>query len=549
MAPADPGEAADLELAGELARGADGRPRFAATVVRTLDGAVVARAADSVVDRLAAALLARLTGEPEERVAILAARPLDAVRAYLAARAAYRAGRYVVAESLYGRAADLDTTFALAGLGLAMANSWTGINEHYGRGRDLAWSRQERLSPRDREFLRAWFGPDPELGRPQPAPVYLKRWEDVVEKWPDWTEAWYEVGDRYYHFGGLSGWADPAGRALAAFRRAVELDSAFVAPLHHLTEILAARGDTAELRRIAARYFSANPHVSRDGSAIGWQVAIALGDSAWASRVRRNLPAMAASELDRVVWVTLANGWPAGDADAALDAADRKTGATNTWRENALALRWAAALNRGDGSRAHEAAVALEALTPDQPVAALWDMLAVLFGGADTAYALEAAPRLAALARAPAPPDEFDGARRHMALCLLALWQAANGEAGEARRNLFRLENALAAEPTRLLGQLGHPRECALTLHAVLAAARRERQAPVLLAQLDAMLLRDRVPPRVTLAAGAVVSQRLHERAGDVERALAAARRREHLTGHPFFLATQLQAEARLARD
>lgn len=62
------------------------------------------------------------------------------------------------------------------------------------------------------------------------------------------------------------------------------------------------------------------------------------------------------------------------------------------------------------------------------------------------------------------------------------------------------------------------------------------------------MLLRDRVPPRLNLDMGTIVSERLHDAAGHPELALAAARRREHLTGDPFLLSTELLAGSRLAR-
>src|SRR6185503_6069041 len=115
-------------------------------------------------------------------------RPISAARSYLAGQVAYRAARYAVAESLYAIALSQDSTFGAAGLGLAMANSWTVINEHYGIGRNAALAHLGRMSARDSEFAQAFFGPDPALGPPRPAPVYLARWEDLVEKYPDWTE-------------------------------------------------------------------------------------------------------------------------------------------------------------------------------------------------------------------------------------------------------------------------------------------------------------------------------------------------------------------------
>ena len=48
------------------------------------------------------------------------------------------------------------------------------------------------------------------------------------------------------------------------YEKALAQDSLFAAPLHHLVELYAARGDRTNLRTAADRYFAANPGVSRD---------------------------------------------------------------------------------------------------------------------------------------------------------------------------------------------------------------------------------------------------------------------------------------------
>src|SRR6185503_2959548 len=137
------------------------------------------------------------------------------------------------------------------------------------------------------------------------------------------TEAWYQLGDRYYHYGSLSGLSDADERALTAFRRALSQDSTFAAPLHHLVELYAARGERTELRDASERYFRANPSVDRNASAIGWETAMALGDSAWLRRIRARFDGMPSEELTRIGWVTDANGWPRADAERAASIVDR----------------------------------------------------------------------------------------------------------------------------------------------------------------------------------------------------------------------------------
>ncbi len=498
----------------------------------------------TLADRLAVQLLARAAGEPEDRVAGLANRPVAAARTYLAAQQAYRSARYAAAESLYARALGDDSTFGAAGLGLAMANSWTVINEHYGIGRDAALHHLSSMSERDREFANAFFGPDPAIGPPRPAPVYLARWEDLVEKYPDWTEAWYQLGDRYYHFGGLSGLADAGDRARDAFRRALSQDPAFAAPLHHLVELFAARGELADLRAAGDRYFAANPGVRRDRSAIGWEIAMAAGDRAWLGRVRANFDSMPPEELTRIGWVTDDNGWPRADAERAAAIVDRRAG-TASEHESALIQEFTLAMNAGQPREARVAAEALGAEFPDRPVAALWDLYGALFGDGDTTLARDAAARLEPFAAAPVSGDHVRRDQQYLAACMVAYWRATAGDLPRARAAADRLAGALPRETNNFAKRNG--RVCLAMLSAAIAERSRATDAKRLVAQLDTTLLENRVPPHVILEAGTIASARLHAALGDTAAALVAARRREHLTGPPIFLATELREEAKYA--
>ncbi|MDB4875363.1 MAG: transcriptional activator protein [Gemmatimonadetes bacterium] len=489
----------------------------------------------------AAMALRHASGAPADRGAALTNRPAEAVRDYAAGERAYRAAHYATAESLYARALEADSTFGAAGLGLALANSWTGINEHYGIGRDAAIKYRDALSRRDRAFVAAFFGPDPALGPPQPAPVYLTGWEDVVEKWPDWTEAWYQLGDRYYHFGGLSGLADPGDRARTAFRRALSQDSSFAAPLHHLTELYAGRHETAALRDAAARYFAANPAVDRDRSAIGWEVATALGDSAWLRRVRANFDTMPREDLTRIGWVTDANGWPRADADRAASIAEHRSTVTSE-HEKSLILLFTLSENAGDTPGAVHAAAGLGALFPGAPVGALWELYAGLFGDGDRPLAAGAAARLAAFARVPASGDHVRRDQHHQAACLSGYWSALQGDLAAARAADVRVRADLRTEDNKFVRR--NADVCLAMLAATIAERSHAADARLLVARLDTILLRERVPPHAILEAGTIVAAQLHAALGDTAAALVAARRREHLTGDPLFLSTQLREEA-----
>jgi DNA-binding SARP family transcriptional activator len=498
-----------------------------------------------IADRLTVEILARAAGEPDDRISSLARRPVRAARKYIAAQVAYRSARYAVAESLFAQALDADSTFGAAGLGLAMANSWTVINDHYGQGRDAAMHHLAAMSDRDREFANAFFGTDPALGPVQPAPVYLKRWEDLVEKYPDWTEAWYQLGDRYYHYGGLSGLPDASDRARSAFRRALSLDSSFAAPLHHLIEIDAARGERVELRDVGARYFAGNPTVNRDGSAIGWEMAMGLGDSAWVKRIRANFEMMPREELTRIAWVTDVNGWPRGDAERAVALVDRKAG-TASEHEHAAILRFALSLNHGDAQEARVAAATLGAQFPDRPVGALWDLFAAMFETNDAALAADAVKRLDEFVRSPVSGDHVRRDQHHLSVCMTGYYRATRGELPAARAAYDRVSGDLRTEDNNFAKR--NASVCEAMLSATIEAANRGPRAYAAVARLDTILLRERVPPHVILETGTLVAARLHAALGDTAAALVAARRREHLTGEPLFLAAERRLEALLLR-
>lgn len=497
-----------------------------------------------LTDRLAIELLARVIGEPADRIAGIASRPFAAARRYLLAQSAYKSGRYASAESSYAQALTADSTFGAAGLGLAMANSWTVINEHYGIGRDAAMAHLSTMSDRDRDFALAFFGPDPALGKPQPAPVYLKRWEDLVEKYPDWTEAWYQLGDRYYHFGGLSGLADADERARHAFRRAVEQDSQFVAPLHHLVELYAARRELPDLRTTGDRYFAANPTVRRDASSIGWEMATALGDGSWLGRIAANFDSMPREELARIGWVTDENGWPHADAKRAATIADRKAGIAAEHERTAILL-FAMAQNAGDAKASRAATEALQAQFPDRPVGALWDLFGAMFGIRDSVLAAQAAGRLADFARSPLSSEHVRRDQQQLAACMVGYWSATRGDVATGRASLDRVKGGLRGETNNFVKR--NASVCSAMLEATLETTSHGPAAKRAVAQLDTMLLEQRVPPHIILEAGTLVSALLHAEQGDTAAALLAARRREHLTGDPILLASELEAEARYA--
>ena len=156
-----------------------------ATMLRMPDGAPLARATaegplDSmpgIVDRLAAQLLGLSAGVSADRLASLTSASLPAIREYLAGRAAFRRGRYEDAVLRFRDAVTLDSTFALAGLDLARAATWTQGSVELGLR--AAKTGRRRLSGADQGLL------DAMLGQFRSAADMFGKWNAAVNAYPD----------------------------------------------------------------------------------------------------------------------------------------------------------------------------------------------------------------------------------------------------------------------------------------------------------------------------------------------------------------------------
>jgi hypothetical protein len=179
-------------------------------------------------------------------------------------------------------------------------------------------------------------------------------------------------------------------------------------------------------------------------------------------------------------------------------------------------------------------------------VGALWDLYAALFGDGDSTLAAGAARTLASFALAPASGDHVRRDQQHQAACLIGYWDAARGDIAGARTAARRVDDDLRGENNGFARR--NATVCLRMVDATIAGRTGSPDARALVAQLDTILLSQRVPPHVVLEAGTIASARLHAALGDTAAALVAARRREHLTGDPIFLSTELREEAAYAR-
>ena len=104
-----------LVLSAAVLDVATGRTQLQATVDGRYDSLPY------LVDRLTGQLLALGAAVQSQRLSSLTSTSLPAIRAYLAGQAAFRNGRFEEAVQRFNEATQLDSTFALAGMGLANA--------------------------------------------------------------------------------------------------------------------------------------------------------------------------------------------------------------------------------------------------------------------------------------------------------------------------------------------------------------------------------------------------------------------------------------------
>ena len=269
--------------------GSRGRVSLSARIVDVPSGSVRARAAaegspDSLtqlVDRLAATLLALGSGEGEQRLAGLTSTSLPALRAYLDGEALLRRGRFGEASKKFLDALQIDSTFALAGVGAGRAGEWQTSGRSDAAVK-AAWHYRDRLSARDLARLTVTLGP--RYPAPPGARDVVETAERLVELAPDSPDAWYLLADGLFHFGALASVPEALPRAVAAFARSLALDSSYAPTLQHLTEVAALLDDTAGVLRGRALLRQIDS-VSSFTIARQWHPAVWLGDTAEVRRL------------------------------------------------------------------------------------------------------------------------------------------------------------------------------------------------------------------------------------------------------------------------
>jgi serine/threonine-protein kinase len=525
------GSPARLVLTASLRRVPSGVVHAQASVQGPADSLAV------LIDGLAAQLLLTGAGETEQAATSIA---LPALRAFLDGQAAYRQGRYEQAVSSYQRALRVDSSFALAALGLVWASQWGATNSDYDGGARLAWAARDRLSPRDRLLLETEIGS--KYPTPSSAAEILAARERAVKVVPDRADSWYQLGDWYHHWGSVLGEVDPWTRAGPALRRALELDSTFAAPLVHLIERANGAGDTALVGRLgtfALRLDSTGPTADY----FRWHMALAFGDTLMLSQVRSRFDQMSIRILSWIAIISEAYGLPIEDARRAIEVVRGRAGTRESRRLRAY-FSHDVAMN---GARPNEGLAATRELSEDPEIPRLdlyEQVLDAIYWEGDSTAAREAARRLVKWAEGTSPLTRSEREHQDSDICVLEQWRLKEGKTATTASAISRLR--APRDSTYAAEKLAYGEHCALILDAWAAVLRKRPAAGKLLASLDS-LTRTGPTDWFAIQWANLLLSRLHQMNGDLPAATAAIRRGNVFAIGPLdYLSSYLREQGRL---
>ncbi|MFN2400293.1 MAG: protein kinase [Gemmatimonadaceae bacterium] len=483
---------------------------------------------------LTAQLLAGEAGETGEQLAKLS-ESSKALLEYVRARAASRRAEYRRAVGHFEAALEYDTAFAMAAMGLAYAASFIPDRTRWHAAVSKAWAHADRLSERDRRYLIARAGPQwPNrslLGE------RIAAWSQAVAVNPDRLEALYEWGDELFHRGSVIAGDTVLVLARDLFRRAIQLDSLYLAPLAHLLELEIRTGDTAAVRSLDKLY-SVRDSTTVSARFLRWRVAVALRDNIRHARERGQLDRAETPVLIRILAAAQLDGVAMADAESVATLLRSRARLGDRPSEIHLQLYYFA-LNRG---RPLEAAAELKALQTPRELLNAQAVVDQVYWDGDSAIATARVRHLARFLNSGFDTIKSRIGEQYSALCNVTQWQLAHNQTSAARPVVKRLQSILENQDydPEIRGDMA---VCAALLEARLARAK--------IASSRAAI--DRLDSLKTLGGYELLAQanftiaRLREARGDIAGALTAVRQRPYHQDAIMYLSTYLREEARLA--
>jgi eukaryotic-like serine/threonine-protein kinase len=507
----------------------------------TLEGeATVEGPADSItslVDRLAARLLTSQAGE-DLRIAEHTTGSLPALRAYLDGQSAYRRAAFSTALRSYARALELDSTFALAAVRLAVAAERLNDLEQQRRALSSAWRFRNQLNGRELAHLIALAGP--RYPKASTAVEQVVAWEQLVSLAPDRAEAWYELGTRLFRDGTTVGLRGARERAARAFQRALTLDPTFYLARNFLIQLAMRPGSGLELAELAPSG-TASDSLGPLSPFIQWRIAVAHGDTAGLRAIQDTLARLGPVNLRTIAMASQFDAVAIPDGARAVDLLWRRANRASERFDAGLALH-SLALIQGKPSAALETTTRLAEIDPRARVHLRLRVLDALYAEGDSAAAERASRELETLVSTANAGWVSDA---HAAdLCVVAQWRLARSDTAGVRDAVAHLRNADGREPATFVS--ASPFVCAELLNAVLAIKTNGRKALKEIQWLDSLALSPAVSGDASAYTNLMIA-RLYRDVGEPRAALQAIRRRPYMIGWPRYLATAWREEAALA--
>ena len=526
-----------------------GEPRALTSVTAPSDSV------SALLDRFVSQLLASQSGVPETSVSAITSQSLPAIRAYLGGRAAYRRGDEELAIESFVRALEIDSTFALAALDLAVASGKLlrtrlcvddacrvfsilpglvllseRMDEQFDRALHLAWESRAKLGRRDRPLLDALRGENYPLETS--ARKTLASLARAVGAAPDRPEAHYLLGIFLLHQGPALGITDSRAQAEAAFGRASRLDSSYLAPLARMVDVAAVERDTARLRR-AGEVYLARDSAGPAADYVRWLVATASDDRVTQRQIRARFHSLDRATLQQIFLLSQMSGMGLDDADTAAAILVERA-ADPLDRSVALRRAQLLALNRGRPAEATRYLRLRHETGSSDHQFRNFTIMAALFDDGDRDVA-DSSARIVARSLADdtlrsLSPEALN--RTVEAMATQAMWDMSRGDTVRALTTIDWLQrhaprnNAVAILPAMLI-----------------ESRRRQPEGAARRAFVDSLALEGccQLSPYASL-----MLARAHEDAGDAAAALEVIRRGKWLFP-PRALATHLREEGRLA--
>ena len=283
---------------------AGGRIRIDAALYRTENVELVAEASAEgapdeffgMVDQVAAEILGNLSAESSrvDRIAAVTTSSLPALKEYLTAERAFRAGEYATALEHFQAAVAEDSLFALAYYRLATASEYATRNDLSLAAAEKAQRLSDRLSERDRALLDASAA-----FRRGDADDAERRYRAILGRYPDDVLAWFELAEILFHLNPLRG--RPGTEAREAFHRVLSYEPDDGPAMIHLIRIEASEGNLVAMDSLIARFLPVAGEGER-GLEVRAIQAFAHDDESAAERVLAELAEAPDAALETAAW-------------------------------------------------------------------------------------------------------------------------------------------------------------------------------------------------------------------------------------------------------